>query len=75
MVRPGYELRLTTAFTVSRVKRGINKLDPPPLTIKKEGRLLKAKLKPLYPVKVCHIYQFVHLCKRGIVHTSKFHGG
>ncbi|XP_039267763.2 uncharacterized protein LOC120342843 [Styela clava] len=53
IVRPGYELRLTTAFTISRVKRGLKLMnDPINIENNKAGKLLKGRLKPLCPVKL-----------------------
>lgn len=46
------DLRVATAYTVSRVRRAMQHLDAPPNSAKSQGRLLKGKLKPLRPVQV-----------------------
>nr|XP_002125500.1 uncharacterized protein LOC100180036 [Ciona intestinalis] len=50
MVYPGEEMRAMTAFTVSRIRHAFRRMPDPPRLDSRQGRLLKAKLKPLRPV-------------------------
>lgn len=50
LVDPSEDLRLTTAFTVKRVRNGLRRLPQPIAPPNDNGRLLKAKLRPLRPV-------------------------
>lgn len=56
LVHPGEELRATTAFTLSRVRHVIKGMPDPARLDSRQGRLLKGRLKPLRPVKVCFIF-------------------
>jgi len=50
LVDPAEDLRLTTAFTLKRVRNGLRRLPPPSQPQHDNGRLLKAKLRPMRPV-------------------------
>ena len=49
---PGDEMRATTAFALSRIRHGLRRMGLPDKADVKNGRLLKARLRPLRPVKV-----------------------